>query len=173
MATFQNPASMDLLLPKEGNAALSRLTCEILKASGRLTGQVHSTQVLERIAALIREMNCYYSNLIEGHKTTPREIEQALKQDFSGDAVQNDNQLLCLAHIGNASLGGHCSSPSPAGLDSSFRGRKRARHASAFPGSSHSPRSGWAGTVDTLTRVGPAAPALLRLPWEGGSAEAK
>ena len=48
---------------------------------------------------LVREMNCYYSNLIEGHKTTPREIEQALKQDFSGDEVQKDNQLLSLAHI--------------------------------------------------------------------------
>jgi hypothetical protein len=27
-------------------------------------------------------MNCYYSNLIEGHKTAPREIERALKRDF-------------------------------------------------------------------------------------------
>ena len=24
-------------------------------------------------------MNCYYSNLIEGHNTTPREIERALQ----------------------------------------------------------------------------------------------
>lgn len=27
-------------------------------------------------------VNCYYSNLIEGHKTAPREIERALKRDF-------------------------------------------------------------------------------------------
>ena len=99
METYQNPVSMEPLLPKEGNATLSRLTCEILKASGRLAGQVHSPLVLERVATLVREMNCYYSNLIEGHKTTPREIEQALRRDFSRDAVQKDNQLLSLAHI--------------------------------------------------------------------------
>jgi Fic family protein len=44
-------------------------------------------------------MNCYYSNLIEGHKTTPRDIERALKRDFSHDETQRDNQQLSLAHI--------------------------------------------------------------------------
>lgn len=47
-----------------------------------VTGQVHSRVVLDRLADLVREMNCYYSNLIEGHKTAPREIERALKRDF-------------------------------------------------------------------------------------------
>ena len=28
-------------------------------------------------------MNCYYSNLIEGHNTTPREIERALTGDLA------------------------------------------------------------------------------------------
>jgi hypothetical protein len=27
----------------------------------------------------VRLTNCYYSNLIEGHSTTPREIERALQ----------------------------------------------------------------------------------------------
>ncbi|HEX5222206.1 MAG TPA: Fic family protein [Verrucomicrobiae bacterium] len=44
-------------------------------------------------------MNCYYSNLIEGHKTIPRDIERALKRDFSHDKIQRDNQHLSLAHI--------------------------------------------------------------------------
>jgi Fic family protein len=44
-------------------------------------------------------MNCYYSNLIEGHKTRPREIEQALHKDFSRDPEKRDNQLLGIAHI--------------------------------------------------------------------------
>jgi Fic family protein len=48
---------------------------------------------------LVREMNCYYSNLIEGHKTTPRDIERAIKHDFSHDQAQRDNQQLSLAHI--------------------------------------------------------------------------
>lgn len=90
---------MEPLLPKGKSGRLSELTCEILKAAGRLTGQVHSPLVLKRVADLVREMNCYYSNLIEGHKTIPRDIERAMKQDFSHDQTQRDNQQLSLAHI--------------------------------------------------------------------------
>lgn len=99
MEVYRHPSSMEPLLPKERGARLSELTCEILKASGRLTGQVHSPRVLQRVADLVREMNCYYSNLIEGHKTTPRDIERAMKRDFSQDETQRDNQQLSLAHI--------------------------------------------------------------------------
>lgn len=99
MEAYQHPAAMEPLLPQERSARLSELTCEILKASGRLTGQVHSPHVLKRVADLVREMNCYYSNLIEGHKTTPRDIERAMQRDFSHDETQRDNQQLSLAHI--------------------------------------------------------------------------
>lgn len=80
-------------------ARLSELTCEILKSSGRLAGQVHSPLVFQRVAELIREMNCYYSNLIEGYKVIPRNTERALKRDFSHDQTQHDNQQISLAHI--------------------------------------------------------------------------
>lgn len=90
---------MEPLLPQEQGARLSELTCDILKASGCLTGQVHSPLVLQRVADVVREMNCYYSNLIEGHKTTPRDIGRALKSDFSENETLRDNQQLSLAHI--------------------------------------------------------------------------
>ena len=90
---------MEPLLPVTRREVLAKLTCEILAASGRLTGQVHAPEVLRRVAGLVREMNCYYSNLIEGQKTTPRAIERALKQDFSADETQRNHQLLGLAHI--------------------------------------------------------------------------
>ena len=90
---------MDSLLPVAGRDTLARLTCDILAASGRLTGQVHAPEVLRRVAGLVRAMNCYYSNLIEGHKTTPRDIERALRQDFSADETQRNHQQLGLAHI--------------------------------------------------------------------------
>ncbi|MCA9473031.1 MAG: Fic family protein [Nitrospira sp.] len=51
------------------------------------------------LATLVRSMNCYYSNLIEGHDTHPIEIERALKQDFSADPKQRDLQLEAKAHI--------------------------------------------------------------------------
>jgi Fic family protein len=44
-------------------------------------------------------MNCYYSNLIEGHDTHPIEIERALKNDYSNDAKKRDLQLEARAHI--------------------------------------------------------------------------
>jgi len=99
MQVYRQPSTMDPLLPTGQSGRLAELTCEILKASGRLTGQVHSPLVLKRVADLVREMNCYYSNLIEGHKTIPRDIERAMKRDFSHDQTQRDNQQLSLAHI--------------------------------------------------------------------------
>jgi hypothetical protein len=44
-------------------------------------------------------MNCYYSNLIEGHDTHPVDIERAMKNDYSQDARKRDLQLEAKAHI--------------------------------------------------------------------------
>ena len=44
-------------------------------------------------------MNCYYSNLIEGHDTHPIDIERALKNDYSNDQRKRDLQLEAKAHI--------------------------------------------------------------------------
>jgi len=49
--------------------------------------------------SLPRSMNCYYSNLIEGHDTHPVDIERALKNDYSKDARKRDLQLEAEAHI--------------------------------------------------------------------------
>ena len=90
---------MEPLLPESDRGRLAELTSDILQAAGKLSGSVHSSVVREKIADLVREMNCYYSNLIEGHKTTPREIELAMKADFSSNPAERDNQKLGLAHI--------------------------------------------------------------------------
>jgi Fic family protein len=44
-------------------------------------------------------MNCYYSNLIEGHNTHPRDIDRALAEDYSADPHKRDLQLEARAHI--------------------------------------------------------------------------
>jgi Fic family protein len=44
-------------------------------------------------------VNCYYSNLIEGHYTHPRDIDRALAQDYSADQLKRDLQLEARAHI--------------------------------------------------------------------------
>jgi Fic family protein len=48
---------------------------------------------------LLAAMNSYYSNRIEGQHTRPRELEQALRRDFSKDANLAARQRLALAHI--------------------------------------------------------------------------
>jgi Fic family protein len=55
--------------------------------------------LLSSLATLVRSMNCYYSNLIEGHDTHPVDIERALKNDFSNDARKRDLQMEARAHI--------------------------------------------------------------------------
>jgi Fic family protein len=55
--------------------------------------------LLAPLADLVRAMNCYYSNLIEGHYTHPVDIERALKNDYSQDAHKRDLQLEAKAHI--------------------------------------------------------------------------
>jgi len=45
-------------------------------------------------------MNCYYSNLIEGHETHPIEIERAPSQTTTAETRRNgDLQLEAKAHI--------------------------------------------------------------------------
>lgn len=55
--------------------------------------------ILASLGDLVRAMNCYYSNLIEGHSTHPVEIERALKSEYSNDARKRDLQHEARAHI--------------------------------------------------------------------------
>jgi len=73
----------------------------VVELATKSAGLRHSlpTGVLAALADLVRSMNCYYSNLIEGHDTHPIDIERALKNDYSADAVKRDLQLEAKAHI--------------------------------------------------------------------------
>jgi Fic family protein len=57
------------------------------------------TGVVTALADLVRAMNCYYSNLIEGHDTHPVDIERALKNDYSADLQKRNLQLEAKSHI--------------------------------------------------------------------------
>jgi len=96
---FRRITSMEPLLPASSQAELAQLSVEILRKSGELVAALPSKTVRSQVAALVREMNSYYSNLIEGHKTLPRDIERALRGDFSDREEDRRNQLLSVAHI--------------------------------------------------------------------------
>ena len=55
--------------------------------------------MLTALTDLVRAMNCYYSNLIEGHDTHPVDIERALKSDYSANVEKRNLQLEARAHI--------------------------------------------------------------------------
>ena len=55
--------------------------------------------ILIALADLVRSMNCYYSNLIEGHNTHPIDIERALQEDYSTDKNKRNLQLEAKAHV--------------------------------------------------------------------------
>lgn len=78
--------------------ALTDLALELAQKSAGLRRSLPKSLVAS-LADLVRSMNCYYSNLIEGHDTHPIDIERALKDDYSKDAKQRDLQLEAKAHI--------------------------------------------------------------------------
>ncbi len=55
--------------------------------------------LIDPLSSLVREMNCYYSNLIEGHNTHPIDIQRALFGEQSGDPKRRDLQQEAVAHI--------------------------------------------------------------------------
>lgn len=85
----------------EGSPRRAELTDLALELARRSEGFRRSLphSLVASLATLVRAMNCYYSNLIEGHDTHPIDIERAIKGDYSGDARKRDLQLEARAHI--------------------------------------------------------------------------
>ncbi|MCB1228039.1 MAG: Fic family protein [Verrucomicrobiales bacterium] len=90
---------MEPLLPGASRPELAELTLEVIGRSQALTRMIPSSISRQRIAALVHEMNSYYSNLIEGHKTPLREIERALRDEFSDNDADRAKQHLARSHI--------------------------------------------------------------------------
>ncbi|OGT34268.1 MAG: cell filamentation protein Fic, partial [Gammaproteobacteria bacterium RBG_16_51_14] len=78
--------------------ALSDLAVELAASSAGFRRSLPAGVVIA-LADLVRSMNCYYSNRIEGHDTHPIDIERALNNDYSADPKKRDLQLEAKAHI--------------------------------------------------------------------------
>jgi Fic family protein len=94
-------ALMEPLLLRDDSPKRSTLADLSLELAQKSAGFRKSLppSMLTSLAGLVRSMNCYYSNLIEGHDTHPIDIERALKNDYSKDARKRDLQLEAKAHI--------------------------------------------------------------------------
>lgn len=70
-----------------------------LSAAGAILGSALHPTTAANLAALVRIMNTYYSNLIEGHDTRPRDIERALAGNLDQDEGRRNLQLEAAAHV--------------------------------------------------------------------------
>src|SRR5216683_1202278 len=97
----QTTGLMEPLLIGETSRHRAPLTDLALELAQKAAGFRRSLpeSLLTSLARLVRAMNCYYSNLIEGHDTHPVDIEDALKNDYSKDTRKRDLQLEAKAHI--------------------------------------------------------------------------
>lgn len=94
------PASLSLV-PAEGHpawGALRDLAFGLGSEAAGLAGRL-APGTAAAVGDLVRGMNCYYSNLIEGHDTRPIDIERALRDDFAAEPKRRDLQLEAAAHI--------------------------------------------------------------------------
>jgi Fic family protein len=87
-----------LLVGARHRGKLTDLALELaLKAAGFRRSLPENIQ--RSLVDLVRVMNGYYSNLIEGHDTHPIDIERALNNNYSQDRHKRDLQLEAKAHI--------------------------------------------------------------------------
>ena len=97
----ESPALMEPLLLCEGAKRRGEIldrTVELAQKAAGLRRALPET-LLSSLATLVRAMNCYYSNLIEGHNTHPVNIERALRDDYSRDPETRDLQREARAHV--------------------------------------------------------------------------
>lgn len=82
----------------KGKAKLNDLALELV---GRSSGFKRSLPegTLSALAELVRVMNCYYSNLIEGHNTHPMAIERAMRKNYDSDPKKRNLQKEAEAHV--------------------------------------------------------------------------
>ncbi len=88
---------MEPVLPPDGGKFES-VAVVLHKEAGALAASTHPV-TRAALARLVRIVNSFYSNLIEGIRTTPAEIEAAMKADYSHDPGRAALQRLAVAHV--------------------------------------------------------------------------
>jgi len=88
---------MEPMFPKQ-NGELIDLAMEVHREAAALGASLHKI-TRRNITDLLRHINSYYSNLIEGHHTHPSDIERAVRQEYDTNTERRALQELSTAHI--------------------------------------------------------------------------
>jgi Fic family protein len=96
---YEHPGQMEPLLPGEQRLGpLLEQAGDLIRRADQLSG-LCQPGALVGLRRLLRAMNSYYSNKIEGQHTLPLEIEQALCNNYAQDPDKARRQRLALAHM--------------------------------------------------------------------------
>ncbi len=95
---YHSPHQFSPLLPERKVEQLQALASGVVTSSLALVSTGHSS-ARRVVRELVRSINSYYSNRIEGQGTHPANIERALHHDFSDNPDISRLQRIALAHI--------------------------------------------------------------------------
>ena len=94
----ESPARIEPARLEEPTTDIADVIAELAASSATLGKALHP-RTAANLADLVRVMNTYYSNLIEGHNTRPRDIERALAGELDKDEGRRNLQLEAAAHV--------------------------------------------------------------------------
>lgn len=98
MTTVETPDRLEPMILTDISPEIMETIAELAARTATLGKALHPHTARE-LTAIVRIMNCYYSNLIEGHHTRPREIERALGGDLDTDPRKRNLQIEAVAHV--------------------------------------------------------------------------
>ena len=98
MSLIEVPQRIEPARLEQPSEVISDVVAELSAAAATL-GQALHPRTAANLAALVRIMNAYYSNLIEGHNTRPRDIQRALAGEFDTDVDRRNLQIEAAAHV--------------------------------------------------------------------------
>lgn len=93
-------AEIDKMMPlyPEQAEELHDLALSVIQKSAALGSRQHPV-TLRSLHELLRIINSYYSNLIEGHNTHPYDIVRAMQRKYDTEPAKRNLQLESVAHI--------------------------------------------------------------------------
>jgi Fic family protein len=97
-ATLETPQRIEPTRLEDIPEGISDVVAELAAASAKL-GSALNPRTAANLADLVRIMNTYYSNLIEGHHTRPKDIERALAGHLDRDKQRRNLQIEAAAHV--------------------------------------------------------------------------
>ncbi len=95
---IETPSRIEPCLLEQTSPVIVDLVASLSSASSRLGTRLHPRSAAS-LADAVRIMNCYYSNLIEGHNTSLREIERAMAGQLDTTEERRNLQVEARAHI--------------------------------------------------------------------------